>query len=84
MNTVQHNNKEYTIVDTIKVNDKESAVLVLPEYVTEYNINGIDTQEGILKIDYNVYKKNTDGSDVYYIIDNSTGLSVGYYGLNEF
>lgn len=81
MKKINYKGAEYVVVDDIKMNGEDHFVAVAPFYAMNYQNEGIDTEESLLKIDYNIHKKYEDGSSVFHIINDDTGYLVGYYGL---
>lgn len=78
---VEYNEKEFIVVDELRIDGVESLILLEDNYVLDYQTSGIDTESGILKIDNNPYKIYPNKNAVHCIIDNKTGIGVGFYGI---
>lgn len=81
MKEITYRGNKYVIADEITINGNKGYILLEKEYVAPYDISGLDHEESLLKLDTNIHKEYDNGIEAFYIIDDETGLGVGYYGI---
>lgn len=81
MKKINYKGTEFAVVDDIKMNGEDRLIAVLPNHVYDYENTGLDTDDSLLKVDYNVHKEYDNGVAVFHIVNDETGYLAGYYGL---